>query len=151
MANERPKRGAMFYYQLASLILLLILVGFSISGLWGLLSIMVPKLTVSGYWSGLGDVSNFDSFAEHNYREENGLYYSNFTKEDTAKSSALTREQVEHKWQIAYSNVLNQERRGGLRQFLYWLVVVIICLPLYIYHRKGVKKTGLMMEESTGQ
>lgn len=148
MVDEKPKRGAMFYYQLASLILLLILVGFSISGLWGVLGIIAPKLTIDGYkWEG---VSNFDNFVERNYREENGLYYSKFAKEDTAKSSALSREQIERKWQSAYSNVLNEERRGGLRQCLYWLVVVIICLPLYIYHRRGVKKIGLPMEESTG-
>jgi len=148
MADEKPKRAAMLYYQLASVLLLLVLVGFTISGLWGLMRMGIPQLTVSGYeWR---KVSSLDNFVEDKYREENGLYYKKGSKEDTTKASAIDSQKVEMKWQIAKSDALAEERRVGLQQILLWLVVVIICLPLYIYHHGAVKKAHKMLEQSAG-
>ncbi len=73
MTEEKPKRGALLYYQLASVILLLVLVGFSISGMWGLVKIAIPKLTTENYeWK---MVSAFDRYREDKYREKDGLYF----------------------------------------------------------------------------
>ncbi len=66
MTEEKPKRGAMGYYQSASMVLLLIMVGFSISGLWGLVRIIIPDLTMSGYdWR---RVSTLDRYLEAEYK-----------------------------------------------------------------------------------
>ncbi len=144
MTEEKPKRGALLYYQLASVILLLVLVGFSISGLWGLVKIAIPKLTTENYeWK---MVSTFDRYVQDKYREKNGAYFSKFEKEDT--TAALTREQVETKWKSAQQNVLDDERREGLRMIMLWFVVMIVCLPLYLYHHKTVKKGRQGMEQA---
>jgi len=146
MTEEKPKRGALLYYQLASVILLLVLVGFSISGLWGLVKIAIPKLTTENYeWK---MVSTFDRYVQDKYREKNGAYFSKFEKEDT--TTALTREQVEAKWKSAQQNVLDDERREGLRMIMLWFVVMIVCLPLYLYHHKAVKKARQGMEQAAG-
>ncbi|HLG93482.1 MAG TPA: hypothetical protein VI546_01460 [candidate division Zixibacteria bacterium] len=143
MTEEKPKRGALLYYQLASVILLLVLVGFSISGLWGLVKIGVPKLTEEYEWK---RVSTFDRYIEEKYQEKNGVYYSKYAKEDTTQ--ALTREKVEAKWKSAQENVLDDERREGLRMIMLWFVVVLVCLPLYLYHHKAVKKGRQAMEQA---
>ncbi len=146
MTEEKPKRGALLYYQLASVILLLVLVGFSISGLWGLVTIAIPKLTVQNYqWK---TVSTFDRYAQDKYREKNGVFYSELEKEDSAQ--AFTREQVESKWRSAREEVLNDEQRSGLQMIMLWAVVVIVCLPLYLYHHKAVKKGRQAMEQAAG-
>lgn len=146
MTEEKPKRGALLYYQLASVILLLVLVGFSISGLWGLVKIVIPKLTTENYeWK---MVSTFDRYVQDKYREKNGLYFTRLEKEDSA--AALTREQMEVKWQSAQRNILDDEQREGLRMIMLWIVVVIICLPLYLYHHKAVKKGRQAMEQAGG-
>ena len=147
MTEEKPKRGALLYYQLASVILLLVLVGFSISGLWGLVKIAIPKLTTENYeWK---MVSTFDRYVQDKYREKNGLYFTRLEKEDS--TAALTREQVEVKWKSAQQNVLDDERREGLRMIMLWFVVLIVCLPLYLYHHKAVKKARQAMEQAAGQ
>ena len=143
MTEEKPKRGALLYYQLASVILILVLVGFSISGLWGLVKIGVPKLTEEYEWK---RVSTFDRYIEEKYQEKNGVYYSKYAKEDTTQ--ALTREKVEAKWKSAQENVLDDERREGLRMIMLWCVVVLVCLPLYLYHHKAVKKGRQAMEQA---
>lgn len=152
MTDEKPKRGAMGYYQFASVVLLLVIVGFSISGLWGLVRIGIPALTVQSYeWK---RVSTLDRYIENDYREENGLYYrlGRFEKTDTSKTfGGLTRQKVEEKWRMAQADVLYEERRGGLQQILFWFVAVVVCLPLYLYHHKAVKKARQMMEQTTGQ
>jgi hypothetical protein len=149
MTDEKPKRGALLYYQLASVILLLVLVGFSISGLWGLIKIAIPKLTIANYeWK---TVSTFDRYAQDKYREKNGLYFQKFEKEDTTVSSAFTREQIETKWKSAQQDVLDDEQREGLQRIMLWFVVVLVCLPLYLYHHKAVKKARQMMEQAAGQ
>ena len=147
MTEEKPKRGVLLYYQLASVILLLILVGFSISGLWGLVKIIAPKLTAENYeWK---MVSSFDRYAQDKYREKNGVYFSKFEKEDT--TVALTREQVEVKWKAAQQNVLDDEQREGLRMIMLWFVVLLVCLPLYLYHHQAVKKARQQVEQAAGQ
>ncbi|MGH8004676.1 MAG: hypothetical protein ACRECJ_08135 [Limisphaerales bacterium] len=74
MTEEKPKRGALLYYQLASVILLFALVGFSISGLWGVVMMAIPKLTTESYnWK---TVSSFDRYVEDKYREKDGRYFS---------------------------------------------------------------------------
>jgi len=147
MTEEKPKRGALLYYQLASVILLLVLVGFSISGLWGLVKIVAPRLTTESYeWK---TVSTFDRYVQDKYRQRSGQYFSRFEKEDTTAS--LTREQVEAKWKLAQQDVLNEERREGLRMIMLWVVVVIVCLPLYLYHHKAVKKARQLLEQPAGQ
>jgi hypothetical protein len=143
MNEEKPKRGALLYYQLASVILLLVLVSFSISGLWGLVKIGLPKLTEEYEWK---RVATFDRFAEDKYQEKNGLFYPKFSKEDS--SAAITREQVEAKWKSAQVTVLDDERREGLRMIMLWFVVVLVCLPLYLYHHKAVKKGRQAMEQA---
>ena len=149
MTEEKPKRGALLYYQLASVILLLVLVGFSIGGLWGLVEIGLPKLTVMSYqWK---SVSTFDRYAENKYREKNGLYYAKFEKEDTVGATGLTREQAEAKWKSAQQDVLDDEQREGLRTIVLWIVVMIVCLPLYLYHHKAVKKARQQAEQTSGQ
>jgi hypothetical protein len=152
MTEERPKRGAMGYYQFASVVLLLTMVGFSISGLWGLLRIIIPDLTFSGYeWK---RISTLDRYLEAEYKQENGRYYrmaSFETKSDTAKTGGLSREQVEEKWKKAKADTLYEERRGGLQQILFWFVAVAVCLPLYLYHHKAVKKARQQMEQPAGQ
>lgn len=148
MADEKPKRVAMLYYQLASVLLLSVLVGFTISGLWGLMRMATPSLTIPGYvWR---QVSSLDSFVEDRYREKNGLYYKKGSEEDTTKASAIDSQKVEMKWLLAKSEALAEERRGGLQQILLWLVVMVICLPLYIYHHGAVKKARKMLEQSVG-
>lgn len=146
MNEEKPKRGALLYYQLASVILLLVLVGFSISGLWGVVKIVVPRLAAESYeWK---MVSTFDRYVQDKYREKGGVYFSKFEKEDT--TAALTREQVESKWKSAQQNVIDDEQREGLRMIMLWFVVVIVCLPLYLYHHKAVKKGRQSMEQAGG-
>ena len=146
MTEEKPKRGALLYYQLASVILLLVLVGFSISGLWGLVKIVIPKLTTENYeWK---MVSTFDRYVEDKYREKNGIYFSKFEKEDTAGSSTFTREQVEAKWKSAQQSILDDEQQEGLRMIMLWFVVALVCLPLYLYHHKAVKKGRQAMEQA---
>lgn len=146
MTEEKSKRGALLYYQLASVILLLVLVGFSISGLWGLVKIAIPKLTTENYeWK---MVSTFDRYVQDKYREKNGVFFSKFEKEDSTQ--AFTREQVEMKWKSAQQNVLDDERREGLRMIMLWFVVVIVCLPLYLYHHKAVKKARQQAEQQAG-
>ncbi len=146
MAEEKPRRGALLYYQLASIILLLTLVGFSISGLWGLVKIAVPKLTEEYAWK---RVSTFDRFVEDKYQEKSGVYFSKYTKEDS--SSFLSKDQVEAKWKSAQQDVLDDERREGLRMIMLWLVVVLVCLPLYMYHHAAVKKARQAMEQAAVQ
>ena len=147
MTEEKPKRGALLYYQLASVILLLVLVGFSISGLWGLVKIAIPKLTTENYeWK---MVSTFDRYIQDKYREKNGLYFTRLEKEDS--TAALTREQVEAKWKSAQQNVLDDEQREGLRMIMLWFVVIIVCFPLFFYHHKAVKKGRQGMEQAAGQ
>jgi hypothetical protein len=143
MTEEKPKRGALLYYQLASVILLLVLVGFSISGLWGLVKIGLPKLTEEYEWK---RVATFDRFVEERYQEKNGVFYSKYAKEDS--TTAISREKVEAKWKSAQMNVLDDERREGLRMIMLWFVVVIVCLPLYLYHHKAVKKGRQAMEQA---
>lgn len=145
MTEEKPKRGALLYYQLASVILLLILVGFSISGLWGLVKMAVPKLTEEYEWK---RVATFDRFVEDKYQEKSGRYFSKFAKEDS--TTALTREQAEAKWKTAQEEVLADERREGLRMIMLWFVVAIVCLPLYLYHHKAVKRGRQTMEQAAG-
>lgn len=98
MTQEKPKRTAPGYYQFASMVLLLIMVGFTISGLWGLVRIGIPTLTVQSYeWK---RVSTLDRYLDAEYREENGKYYrlGRFEKTDSARAATgLTREQVEGK------------------------------------------------------
>lgn len=159
MTEDKPKRGALLYYQLASVILLLVLVGFSISGLWGLVKIAVPRLTTENYeWK---MVSTFDRYVQDKYREKNGRYYTlgRFeAKSDTTIDGltlptlgGLTREQAEAKWKSAQEEVLNDERRQGLQMIMLWFVVLVVCLPLYLYHHKAVKKARQMMEQAAGQ
>ncbi|MCI0330974.1 MAG: hypothetical protein L0196_08540 [candidate division Zixibacteria bacterium] len=143
MTEEKPKRGALLYYQLASIILLLTLAGFSISGLWGLMKIAVPTLTEEYEWK---RVSTFDRYIEEKYLEKNGVYFSKYAKADSA--TAIAREQVEAKWKSAQQNVLDDERREGLRMIMLWFVVVVVCLPLYLYHHKAVKKGRQAMEQA---
>jgi hypothetical protein len=147
MNEEKPKRGALLYYQAASVILLLVLVGFSISGLWGLVKIAIPKLTTENYeWK---MVSTFDRYVEDKYREKAGVYYFKFEKEDTAAgTSGLTRDQVEGKWKSAQQSILDDEQREGLQMIMLWFVVVLVCLPLYLYHHKAVKKGRQAMEQA---
>ncbi len=151
MTEEKPKRTALGYYQFASVVLLLIMVGFTISGFWGLVRIAIPNLTVVGYeWK---RVSTLDRYIEAEYREESGLYYrmGRVEKNDRAKTGGLTRAQVEDKWETAKEDTLYEERRGGLQQILFWFVAVVVCLPLYLYHHKAVKKARQMMEQAAGQ
>jgi|GEM_PF-5431823 len=143
MNEEKPKRGALLYYQLASVILLLVLVGFSISGLWGLVKIALPKLTEEYEWK---RVATFDRFVEERYQEKNGVFYSKYGKEDS--TTAISREKVEAKWKSAQVNVVDDERREGLRMIMLWFVVVLVCLPLYLYHHKAVKKGRQAMEQA---
>ncbi|MGH8004677.1 MAG: hypothetical protein ACRECJ_08140 [Limisphaerales bacterium] len=62
----------------------------------------------------------------------------------------LTREQVESKWKSAQAEVLDDERRDGLQMMMLWFVVVAVCLPLYLYHHKAVKKGRQAMEQASG-
>ena len=146
MTEEKPKRGALLYYQLASVILLLVLVGFSISGLWGVVKIAIPKLTEEYEWK---RVETFDRYVEDKYQEKNGLFYPKFDKADS--TAAISREKAETKWKTAQEEVLNDERREGLRMIMLWFVVALVCLPLYLYHHKAVKKARLAMEQTAGQ
>ncbi len=140
MSNEKPKRGVVLYYQAASVILLVTLVGFSISGLWGLVRVVFPTLTLSSYeWKGF---STLDGYVEKNYVQKDGGYVP-LAGRDTTRYSL---EQVKPKWEAARATLMEGERREGFQQILYWVIALVVCLPLYLYHHGFVRREARAAE-----
>ncbi len=146
MNEDKPKRAVPFYYQVASILLLLILVGFTLSGLWGVVRVIAPQVTISDY--GYKQIANFDSFAQSNFVKVGDRYAGkgalNYSSQDT-----LTRAQAEAQWRSAIRPAFDEERRGGLQQIILWVIAVLICLPLYLYHHRVVQRFRARVEEST--
>ena len=140
MSNDKPKRPGLAYYQAASLALLLVITGFSIWGLWGVVVIASPSLTISTYdWRSLHARS---VYLKENYVRRQGLYYT--TAHDT---SGATLDEVTERWRDARSEALSLERRDGVQRVLLWVVALVVCLPLYRYHQRVVARAMRSSEE----
>ena len=142
MSNDKPKHLVLAYYQAASLILLLVITGFSIAGLWGVARIAAPGLTISSYeWRAL---QARGTYLKNNYVRRDGLYYQ-AAPGDTA---GITLDDVTERWRDAKSEALGLERREGVRRMVLWIIALIVCLPLYRYHQRVVDRAMKSSEES---
>jgi hypothetical protein len=144
MAEDRAKRSVPFYYQVASILLLLILVGFTLSGLWGVVRMVAPGVTESDYE--YKQTSDFDTFAQRNLARVGDRFVARGST-IVAEGDTLTREQVEAKRSAARDRLLADERREGLKQIIFWVIAVGICLPLYVYHHRVVQRFRARAEE----
>ena len=143
MSNDEPKPPGLAYYQAASLILLLVITGFSIAGLWGVARIAAPALTISSYeWRALQARS---TYLKNNYARHDGRYYAT-APGDTA---AITLDDVTERWRDARSEALGLERREGVRRVVLWIIALVVCLPLYRYHQRVVERAMKSSEEAS--
>jgi len=141
MSNAEPKRPGLAYYQAASLILLIVVTGFSIAGLWGVAQIISPALTIASFeWRGLQARS---TYLKANYDRRDGRFYPS-APGDTA---GFTLDDVTERWRDARSEALAFERREGVRRVLLWIVALVVCLPLYRYHQRVVDRAMKPSEE----
>ena len=132
--NDTPKRPGLAYYQAASLVLLLTIAGFTIVGLWGVLGVAAPGLTIKSWeWRNLHARG---VWLEQNYVRRHGLYYASAAR-DTA---GVTLDEVTERWRSARDEALGLERRSGGQQVLLWIIALAVCLPLYRSHQRVVKR-----------
>jgi hypothetical protein len=144
MEPNRPRAG-LLYYQIASVLLLLVCVGFGISALYAAVRLSIPTVTVNDWaWR---EVETLDSFIETRYAERDGKYYA--TREpmpareaspESTMFSARTREEVEERWRSEKARVLSGERRQGAQQLLLSAIALAIGLPLYLWHHREVRR-----------
>ena len=140
MTDEWRRRGLPFYYPVASVLLLLFVVGFGISTLWGVIKIVLPSVTVADY--DYRAASTFDTFLQNGrYMHRDGRFV------EMSSGDTLTKDQVEAKRQEAIKRQLGQERRNGLQQVLLGLIAIGITLPLYLYHHRVVQRAKRLVEE----
>jgi hypothetical protein len=140
MAEDQRRRGLPFYYPVASVLLLLLVVGFSISTLWGVVRLALPSITLTDYEYRKN--STFDDFLQNGRYTRHG---SRFV--DPSSGDTLTRDGVEAKRQAVRKGPLGEERRGGAQQVIFGLIAVSICLPLYLYHHGIVQRAKKLAEE----
>ena len=140
MTNEKPGRIGLAYYQAACLTLLLALVGFSIAGVWGLVGLAWPAVTIDSY--GWRDLNSRGQYLRDNYERRNGLYYAGSGR-DTA---GVTVDEVTERWRDLRGDALALERRAAARQVLLWLIALAVCLPLYAFHHRVVARAAATAE-----
>lgn len=142
MSNDKPRRPGLAYYQAASLALLLIITGFSIAGLWGVVTITSPALTISSYeWRGLHDRN---LYLKSGYVRRNGLYYAQ-AGSDTA---GISLDDATERWRDARTDALSLERREGMQRVVLWIIALAVCLPLYRQHQLVVTRAMERSEEN---
>jgi hypothetical protein len=143
MSNDKPKRPGLDYYQAASLVLLLVITGFSILGLWGLAGLVAPALTISSYeWRTLHSRS---AFVRENYDQRSGLYYPR----SSASAGGITVDDVTERWRDLRADALSLERSKAGHHVLLWLIAMIVCVPLYVHHH-GVVRRALRASADEG-
>src|SRR5689334_16613207 len=136
MTNQKPDRIGLAYYQAASLTLLLAMVGFSIAGVWGLVGVSWPAVTIDSY--GWRDLNSRGQYLRENYDRRNGLYYSRSGRDTVG----VTVDEVTERWRDLRSDALALERRAAARQVLLWLIAIAVCLPLYSFHHRVVVRAA---------
>ena len=140
MTNERPGRIGLAYYQAACLTLLLIMVGFSIVGVWGLVGLASPVATVHSHaWRELNTRSQY---LRETYQRRNGLYYPSAG----ADTAGVTPDEVTERWRDMRADALALERHNAAQRVLLWLIALAVCLPLYAFHHRVVARAAAAVE-----
>src|SRR5881296_3861726 len=132
MSNDKPKRPGLAYYQAASLILLLAIAGFSIAGLWGVVGLAAPAVTISSF--GWRELNTRSQYLRENYAKRAGLYYPKVGP-DTA---GITLDEATERWRDLRADALALERQAAARTFILWLIALAVCAPLYLLHHRVV-------------
>ena len=136
MSNDTPKRPRLAYYQAASLTLLLAIAGFSIAGLWGLVGLAAPAVTIHSFaWRELNTRSQY---LRENYQKRRGLYHPT-SGPDTA---GITLDEATERWRDLRADALALERQAAARTFILWLIALVVCAPLYAYHYRIVARAA---------
>ncbi len=114
------------------------------NGLWGLVRVAAPQLTISE--------NEYKSVASFEYYRRSGLPQktirapkipSDSLGVDLAENEAALRKYWEEERQL----ILDGERRGGLREFVRMWVWLIVVAPIYLFHWRAVRR--LRDEESS--
>jgi hypothetical protein len=134
MSNEGTKRSAMIYYQVVSVALMLVMVGFGISGLWGLVGLAWPSLTIES--STFRQYRTRAQYLQDNYIKRHGRYYRSMA----ADTSGVSVDDATEVWRDARAEALATERRNSGRQLAMSLIAFAVCLPLYRQHHRVVQR-----------
>ena len=134
MNDQAPRRAGYLYYQAVSFALLLVMAGFSIAGLWGVVGLAFPSLTIESY--SFKSLRTRTQYLDENYVKKNGLYYRK-TEGDTATGISI--DDATERWRDARDEALANERRNAGREVVLWLVAIAVCLPPYLMHRRVVE------------
>jgi len=100
------------------------------NGLWGVVSIALPRLTIDEY-----DYKVVSSFEHYKYappKMERALQETKVKPVDDAE--------LRRRWEEEKRLILDAEQRGGLREFIRMWVWMVIVVPIYIFHWRAARR-----------
>jgi len=110
------------------------------NGLWGVVSIALPRLTIDEY-----DYKVVSSFEHYKYARPKVVRPDEDTEIDSVDDVELHR-----RWEEEKQLILGAERRGGLREFVRMFVWMVIIVPIYIFHWRAARKLKDTIVEPPG-
>lgn len=125
----------MIYAYLVCFACIGVLIGFTISGLYGILKIISPKITISSYER--EKISSIEKYKDSEM-------FLNYCKkcEKKIKPEEFSSEEIRIKWEEYKKVVLTAEKHEGTQNIIYMIISMIVCVPLYLVHIKLAKKFG---------
>jgi hypothetical protein len=112
---------------LASVIVFLFVVG---NGLWGVVQLALPHLTISEYDYKI--VSSFEHYKTSRPKMDPARPGMEFEVVDDAE--------LRRRYEDERELILGAERRGGLREFVRMWVWMIVIVPVYFFHWRVARK-----------
>lgn len=100
------------------------------NGLWGVVGIVLPRLTINEY-----DYKIVSSFEHYKHGRPKMERAPQETEIETVDDTELRR-----RWEEEKRLILDAEQRGGLREFIRMWVWMVILVPIYIFHWRAAKR-----------
>jgi len=112
---------------LAAVIAFLFVVG---NGLWGIVQISLPRLTIDEHDYKI--ISSFEYYKTARPLIERGS--------PDAQNEAVGEEELRQRYEEQRRLILDAERRGGLREFVRMWVWLITVVPIYLFHWRTARR-----------
>ncbi len=112
---------------LVSAVIFLFVVG---NGLWGVVEMAIPKLTISEYDYKI--VSSYEHFKTSRPKTDRA--------HPAAEIEVVDEDELRRRYEEERRLILDAERRGGLREFVRMWVWMIILVPIYLFHWRTARK-----------
>jgi hypothetical protein len=100
------------------------------NGLWGVVGIALPRLTVNEHDYKI--VSSFEYYKHARPKMERAPQEKEIEPVDDAE--------LRRRWEEEKQLILDAEQRGGLREFVRMWVWMIILVPIYVFHWRAAKR-----------